>query len=102
MKEAVGSTEAVFKTVGTPQSETGEADLSYVESVAREIGFALHGSKVVVEKNTVPVSTCDSLRQTLALSGGTPGFSVASNTEFVRHLQRVWLRRKSVFSRERC
>jgi UDPglucose 6-dehydrogenase len=71
--------------VGTPQSETGEADLSYVESVAREIGSAVHGSKVIVEKSTVPVRTCDSMRQTLALSGAPPGsFSVASNPEFLR------------------
>ena len=86
VKEAVGNSDAVFITVGTPQSETGEADLSFVDAVAREIASAVHGgSKVVVEKSTVPVSTCDSLRQTLLLSGAHPGsFSVASNPEFLR------------------
>src|SRR5580700_7970629 len=85
VKEAVGECEAVFITVGTPQSETGEADLSFVESVAREIGSAVQSSKVIVEKSTVPVNTCDSLRQTLALSGAPAGsFSVASNPEFLR------------------
>jgi UDPglucose 6-dehydrogenase len=40
---------------------------------------------VIIEKSTVPVSTCDSLRQTLLLSGAPPGsFSVASNPEFLR------------------
>jgi len=85
VKEGVDECEAVFITVGTPQSETGEADLSFVESVAREIGSALQSSKVIVEKSTVPVSTCDSLRQTLRLSGAPSGlFSVASNPEFLR------------------
>jgi UDPglucose 6-dehydrogenase len=85
VKEAVSTSEAVFITVGTPQSETGEADLSFVDAVAREIASEVQGSKVIIEKSTVPVSTCDSLRQTLLLSGAHPGsFSVASNPEFLR------------------
>jgi UDPglucose 6-dehydrogenase len=88
VKEAVTHSEAAFITVGTPQSETGDADLSFVDAVAREIASAVHGaqgSKVIVEKSTVPVSTCDSLRQTLLLGGAHPGsFSVASNPEFLR------------------
>jgi UDPglucose 6-dehydrogenase len=40
VKEAVSNSEAVFITVGTPQSETGEADLSFVDAVAREIASA--------------------------------------------------------------
>lgn len=88
VKDAVSEAEAVFITVGTPQSETGEADLSFVDAVAREIASVVdgsHGSKVIIEKSTVPVSTCDSLRQTLSLSGAHSGsFSVASNPEFLR------------------
>jgi UDPglucose 6-dehydrogenase len=83
--DAVEESEVVFITVGTPQSETGEADLSYVEAVAREMGPAIRGSKVVVEKSTVPVKTAESLRRTLLLSGAQPGtFSVVSNPEFLR------------------
>jgi len=82
---AVEESEVVFITVGTPQSETGEADLSYVEAVAREMGPAIRGSKVIVEKSTVPVKTAESLRRTLLLSGAQPGtFSVVSNPEFLR------------------
>ena len=82
---AVEESDAIFITVGTPQSETGEADLSYVEAVAREIGPAIRGSKVIVEKSTVPVKTAESLRRTLLLSGAEPGtFSVVSNPEFLR------------------
>jgi len=41
--EAVRESEAVFITVGTPQSATGEADLSFVEAVANEIAAAIDG-----------------------------------------------------------
>jgi UDPglucose 6-dehydrogenase len=83
--QAVNESDAIFITVGTPQSETGEADLSYVEAVAHEIACAIHGRKLVVEKSTVPVRTCQSLRRTLRLHGShAESFSVASNPEFLR------------------
>jgi UDPglucose 6-dehydrogenase len=83
--QAVQESQAVFITVGTPQSETGEADLSYVEAVAYEIASAIQSPKLVIEKSTVPVSTCESLRKTLLLNGAPSGlFSVASNPEFLR------------------
>jgi UDPglucose 6-dehydrogenase len=85
VSDAVEESEVIFITVGTPQSETGEADLSYVEAVAREMGPAIRESKVIVEKSTVPVKTAESLRRTLLLSGAKPGtFSVVSNPEFLR------------------
>ncbi|MFZ3217908.1 MAG: UDP-glucose/GDP-mannose dehydrogenase family protein [Candidatus Acidiferrales bacterium] len=83
--EAVQQSDAVFITVGTPQSETGEADLSFVEAVAYEIATAIHRPTLVIEKSTVPVRTCDSLRKTLLLNGAKASlFSVASNPEFLR------------------
>jgi UDPglucose 6-dehydrogenase len=48
IRDAVDQSEAVFITVGTPQSETGEADLSFVEAVAQEIASAIHSYKIVV------------------------------------------------------
>lgn len=85
LTEAVKSSDAVFITVGTPQSETGEADLSYVEAVAHEIASVIDAKKVIVEKSTVPVRTCESLRKVLLLNGAQPGsLFVASNPEFLR------------------
>ncbi|HEY1464856.1 MAG TPA: UDP-glucose/GDP-mannose dehydrogenase family protein [Terriglobales bacterium] len=82
---AVETSEAIFITVGTPQSESGEADLSFVEAVARDIAGNMKGPQVVIEKSTVPVRTCESLRRTLLLNGAQEGsFSVASNPEFLR------------------
>ena len=54
LKEAVHTSAAIFVAVGTPPTESGEADLSYVESVAREISGGIDDYKVIVEKSTVP------------------------------------------------
>jgi UDPglucose 6-dehydrogenase len=83
--EAVATADAVFICVGTPPSATGEADLSFVEAVASEIASAIRGGKVIVEKSTVPVRTCEWLRKSLLLNGAPVGsFSVVSNPEFLR------------------
>lgn len=85
LKSAVRFCDAVFICVGTPPSPTGEADLSYVEEVAREIAFSLDKHTVVVEKSTVPVGTCEAIRRTMNLNNVSPDHcSVASNPEFLR------------------
>ena len=48
---------------GHASDRKGEADLSYVESVAREISGDINDYKVVVEKSTVPVYTSDWVRK---------------------------------------
>jgi len=85
LQEAVQASEVIFVAVGTPQTESGEADLSFVESVAREISGALDGYKVIVEKSTVPVYTSEWVRKVILQNGTDPGcFDVASNPEFLR------------------
>ena len=84
-RAAVTASDVVFLAVGTPQSENGEADLSQIEAVAREIAPVIHRSTLIVEKSTVPVCTCDALRELLLGCGARRGwFSVASNPEFLR------------------
>jgi UDPglucose 6-dehydrogenase len=85
LTEAVQMSAAVFIAVGTPSKENGEADLSYVETVAREISQAINGYKVIVTKSTVPVYTNQWVRQVLVLNGASPdNFDVVSNPEFLR------------------
>jgi UDPglucose 6-dehydrogenase len=85
LQEAVRASEVIFVTVGTPPTESGEADLSFVESVAREISSALDGYKVIVEKSTVPVYTSEWVRKVILRNGTDPAcFDVASNPEFLR------------------
>lgn len=82
---ACKQSDVIFICVGTPPSYTGEADLSFVEEVARELTLSLDRHKVIVEKSTVPVGTCDSLYRTMLLHGASPvNFSIASNPEFLR------------------
>src|ERR1700679_3894127 len=52
LQSATRASEAIFIAVGTPPTESGDADMSYVESVAREISGAVDGYKVIVEKST--------------------------------------------------
>jgi UDPglucose 6-dehydrogenase len=85
LHDAVLASEVVFIAVGTPPANNGEADLSYVESVAREIAGAINSYKVVVDKSTVPVYTSDWVRHVMVLNGAQPDmFDVASNPEFLR------------------
>jgi UDPglucose 6-dehydrogenase len=85
LKESVRLSSVIFVAVGTPPTESGEADLSYVESVAREISGGVDDYKVVVEKSTVPVYTSEWVRKIILRSGTDPElFDVASNPEFLR------------------
>ncbi len=85
LHEAVRVSSAIFVAVGTPPTERGDADLSYVESVAREISGAINDYKVVVEKSTVPVYTSEWVRRIILRNGAeAESFDVASNPEFLR------------------
>jgi UDPglucose 6-dehydrogenase len=85
LRTAVEASEAIFIAVGTPPTEQGNADLSYVESVARIIPSAINGYKVVVEKSTVPVYTSEWIRKIILRNAAAPdSFDVASNPEFLR------------------
>jgi UDPglucose 6-dehydrogenase len=82
---AVARSEAIFIAVGTPQGDTGAADLSYIEAVVAEIARAINGYKVIVEKSTVPVYTNEWIRRVLNRYGVAPQrFDVVSNPEFLR------------------
>lgn len=77
-----------FIAVGTPPDEDGSADLQYVLAAARNIARHMEGARVVVDKSTVPVGTCDKVRETiqreLAQRGADLPFSVVSNPEFLK------------------
>jgi UDPglucose 6-dehydrogenase len=83
LASAVGPAEVVFIAVGTPEGETGEADLQYVLTAAREIGRAITHYTVVVDKSTVPVGTADKVRAEIA-SVTNVEFDVVSNPEFLK------------------
>src|SRR5258707_10529492 len=83
--EATRRCSAIFIAVGTPQSETGDADLSYVEAVACEIARSIDSYKVIVEKSTVPVYTNEWVTRSMERNGAARLlFDVVSNPEFLR------------------
>jgi UDPglucose 6-dehydrogenase len=84
-EEAIKPSEVVFICVGTPPLENGEADLSAVERVSRDIASISDSYKLVVEKSTVPVQTGVWVEKTIRTycSKGIE-FDVASNPEFLR------------------
>src|SRR6201982_3931075 len=71
---AAKASAAIFVAVGTPPTDSGDADLSYVESVAREISGAIDGYKIVVEKSTVPVYTSEWVRKIILRNGADAEF----------------------------
>ncbi len=85
LAEATRECEAIFIAVGTPQSEAGDADLSYVEAVACEIARSITSYKVIVEKSTVPVYTNEWVTRSIERNGVSRHlFDVISNPEFLR------------------
>jgi UDPglucose 6-dehydrogenase len=80
---AVRASEVIFIAVGTPQDQDGSADLTFVLDVAKAIGQAMNGYKIVVTKSTVPVGTAAKVKQMIASQTKHP-FSVASNPEFLK------------------
>ena len=85
LPDAVRRSVIVFITVGTPSGDDGRADLSAVESVAREIGLAMERYTVIVNKSTVPVGTGEFVRDVIERHQVRPvPFDVVSNPEFLR------------------
>lgn len=81
--EAIQNSDIVFIAVGTPSDHDGSADLKYVLAVANTIAENMNGEKIVICKSTVPVGTCDLVRETIAKVTSTP-FHVVSNPEFLK------------------
>jgi UDPglucose 6-dehydrogenase len=84
LAQAAHECEVIFIAVGTPQSDVGNADLSYVETVAHEIASSISSYKVIVEKSTVPIYTNEWICRTLERNVPRELFDVVSNPEFLR------------------
>ncbi|MHC9540714.1 MAG: UDP-glucose/GDP-mannose dehydrogenase family protein [Vulcanimicrobiota bacterium] len=85
IKEGVEHGKIIFIAVDTPSKSNGEADLSYVEEVSRQIACHLREYRLIVEKSTVPVQTGEWVMKTIqeTIKPGVE-FDVASNPEFLR------------------
>ncbi|RZS85815.1 UDP-glucose dehydrogenase family protein [Pigmentiphaga kullae] len=85
---AVADADAVFIAVGTPSREDGAADIGQVLQAAADIARSATRDLLVVVKSTVPVGTCDRVREVveaeLARRGAPCELRVASNPEFLK------------------
>lgn len=83
IEEAVRLSLINFIAVGTPPGRDGNADLTAVYAVARTIGRAMNGYKIVATKSTVPVGTAERIREIIS-QHAKHEFDVASNPEFLK------------------
>jgi UDPglucose 6-dehydrogenase len=94
LEQAVRDSDLIFIAVCTPEGEDGSADLTCVYEVAREIGRAINGYKVVVNKSTVPVGTGQRvkaiIREEIQRRGEDIDFDMVSNPEFLRQGSAVY------------
>ena len=59
IKEGTEFSEVIFIAVGTPPGHGGEANMSYVEQVGREVATHMKTYRLLVEKSTVIVNTSE-------------------------------------------
>ncbi len=83
--EGVANSDVIFIAVPTPAHADGSVDLSFIESVSREIAGAMTAYKIVVDKSTVPVKTGEKVAETIKrYCKAKVDFDVVSNPEFLR------------------
>lgn len=84
-KEAFNSAEIIFIAVGTPQSESGAADLNYIEQATLDIAHNITTNTIVVVKSTVPIGTNDLIESIIHENLNVKlQVDVVSNPEFLR------------------
>lgn len=84
-EEGLRDAEFVFICVGTPESETGEAEMKYVRAAAATIAETMHKPLVIINKSTVPVGTGDLVTNVVKEKQKSPTkFAVVSCPEFLR------------------
>src|ERR1051326_1396828 len=85
VRQAVEQALVIFLAVGTPPTDDGSPDLSFVEAAAASIADYMNGYKVIVTKSTVPIGTGEHLRKLIAERKKTKAtFGIVSNPEFLR------------------
>src|SRR3954463_14449703 len=83
--EGVEKSDVIFIAVPTPPLADGSVDLSFMESVSREVAQSMTSYKIVVDKSTVPVKTGDKVAETIKrYCKAKVEFDVISNPEFLR------------------
>lgn len=84
-EEGIKNREVIIIAVGTPQSEDGSADLSYIKKAVCDLSSYLKDDVIIAVKSTVPVGTNDELYQLLKdRCNKNIRVDLVSNPEFLR------------------
>lgn len=81
--EGIQQCNVIFFALPTPPNEDGSADLKHVMAVAETIAPNINDYKVIVNKSTVPVGTCDKV-QGIFDSLSPHKVDIVSNPEFLK------------------
>ncbi len=88
LNEAIANALFIFNCVGTPPREDGSCGLSFVHSVAGQIGDLIAEYKIIINKSTVPVGTAGAvaaiIQQKIDQRDLQIEFDVVSNPEFLK------------------
>lgn len=85
LRDGIKKSSIIFIAVGTPPKPNGDADLTHVEDVSRQIAKNMSSHTLIVEKSTVPVDTGKWVKRTIEINNKRKvSFDVASNPEFLR------------------
>lgn len=88
LESAITASEIIFIAVGTPMGDDGNADVSFVYQVAKDIGRNISSYKIVVSKSTVPVGTTNKVKAIIQAEIDKRNlnieFDLVSNPEFLK------------------
>jgi UDPglucose 6-dehydrogenase len=79
----INDPQAIFFALPTPPGGDGQADLSFVQTAAKNVAHVMKSYTVLVNKSTVPVGTAARIRELVAAETDV-AFDVVSNPEFLR------------------
>ena len=79
----IKSAQIIFLAVGTPTSDDGSADLTYIFEAAKTVAENLEEGATVVVKSTVPVGTFQKIKDVVT-EHTKKKFNIVSNPEFLK------------------
>ena len=85
VKESILKSDVIVIAVGTPEGENGQADMSFVYSVAETISNNINDYKLIVTKSTVPIGSGRQIIKIISKKViDKKSFDYVSNPEFLR------------------
>lgn len=85
IENGIAFSEVIFLCVGTPQGDTGKADLCQIEETSKDIAKHMKNYKLIIEKSTVPVNTHQWVKRVIKkYAKENIEFDIASNPEFLK------------------